>query len=60
MKQVTIQVDEYLYDFYRRVGQNAGRSAEAVMADALFKLAGELSCNALYKTGQNTCVDERK
>ena len=54
MKQVTIQLEEYLYDFYRRVGQNAdGRSAEAVMADALFKLAGELSCNALYKGGHN-------
>ena len=58
VKQVTIQVEEYLYDFYRRVGQSAdGRSAEAVMADALFKLVGELSCNALYKSSHNKDSD---
>lgn len=50
MKYVTIAVEDYLYLFYQRVGQNAGGlSAEKVMADALFKLAGELSCNAIYK-----------
>ena len=37
-------MEEYLYDFYKKVGQQAGGvSAEIVMADALFKLAGELS-----------------
>lgn len=50
MKYVTIAVEDYLYLFYQRVGQNAGGlSAEKVMADALFKLAGELSCNAIHK-----------
>lgn len=54
MKQVTISMEDYLYEFYRRVGQQAGgRSAEVVMADALFKLAGELSCNALSHKQQN-------
>ena len=53
MKQVTIKMEEYLYDFYKKVGQQAGGvSAEIVMADALFKLAGELSCNAIYKNKQ--------
>ena len=41
-------MDDYLYDFYRKVGiQAGGIAAEKVMADALFKLAGELSLNAL-------------
>ena len=51
MKKVTVQVEDYLYDFYRKVGQQAGGIAvEKVMADALFKLAGELSLEALART----------
>ena len=50
MKKVTVQVEDYLYDFYRKVGQQAGGIAgEKVMADALFKLTGELSLHALGK-----------
>ena len=50
MKRVTITVEDYLYTFYKKVGQNAGGlSPETVMADALFKLAGELSLNAIQK-----------
>ena len=50
MKKVTVQVEDYLYDFYRKVGQQTGGIAvEKVMADALFKLAGELSLHALGK-----------
>ena len=46
----TVQVEDYLYDFYRKVGQQAGGIAvEKVMTDALFKLAGELSLHALGK-----------
>ena len=48
MKTVTITIDDYLYEFYKRVGENAGGiKPEQVMADALFKLAGELSMNAM-------------
>lgn len=48
MKKITLTMDDYLYDFYRKVGIQAGGIAtEKVMADALFKLAGELSLNAL-------------
>ena len=50
MKRVTIFLEDYLYAFYQKVGENAGGvSPENVMADALFKLAGELSCNAIAK-----------
>lgn len=49
MKTVTIRMEDYLYQFYKQVGERAGGlSAEKVMADALFKLAGELSLNALH------------
>ena len=50
MKSVKIKVPEYLYEFYQKVGEQAGGiPAEKVMADALFKLAGELSLNAIHK-----------
>ncbi len=48
MKKVTITIDDYLYEFYKKAGENAGNlKPEKVMADALFKLAGELSLNAI-------------
>ena len=49
-KQVTLFVDDAVYAFYAKVGQAAGGlPAEKVMSDALFKLAGELSLQALDK-----------
>mgnify|MGYP000993260354 CR=1 FL=1 len=51
MKKVTITIDDYLYEFYKKVGESAGGiRPEKVMADALLKLAGELSLNALHTT----------
>ena len=48
MKKVTLTIGDYLYEFYSRIGKSAGDiSVEQVMADALFKLAGELSLHAL-------------
>ena len=50
MKQVTVAVDEAVYEFYQKVGRRAGGlPPEKVMADALFKLAGELSLQALHE-----------
>ncbi|CAB1246479.1 conserved protein of unknown function [Ruminococcaceae bacterium BL-6] len=41
-------IDDYLYAFYMKVGKNAGGvKPEQVMSDALFKLAGELSLDAI-------------
>lgn len=55
MKIVKSEVEEFLYDFYRKVSQQAGGlPPERVMADALFKLAGELSLNALDKKRRNS------
>lgn len=48
LKKITIMIDDYLYAFYMKVGKNAGGvKPEQVMSDALFKLAGELSLDAI-------------
>ena len=48
LKKVTLMVPDYIFTFYQKVGITAGGlSPEKVMADALFKLAGELSLNAI-------------
>ena len=50
VKKITIKVPDYLFAFYERAGKQAGGiPAEKVMSDALFKLAGELSLNAIHK-----------
>ena len=51
MKELTIQIPDYVYEFYRKIGQQAGLPVEQVVSDALFKLAGELSLEALHKKG---------
>ena len=40
--------------FYIRVAAAAGRSLEQVLSDALFKLAGELSLEALKNNSEKT------
>lgn len=50
MKQVTLNIPDYLFEFYKKVGKQAGNiPPEKVMTDSLFKLAGELSLNAINK-----------
>lgn len=50
MKSIILNVPEYVYSFYQKVGIAAGGvNVEQVMADALYKLAGELSLNAIEK-----------
>ena len=48
MNQVTLILDPSVALFYTKVAQNAGISLEQVLTDALFKLAGELSLEALH------------
>jgi hypothetical protein len=48
MKKITITIDDYLYDFYKKIGENAGGiKPEKIISDVLFRTAGELSLNAL-------------
>ena len=46
---ITLFLDPCVVAFYRRIAQNNDLSLEQVLADALFKLAGELSLEALKK-----------
>ena len=50
MIQVTLILEPSLALFYTKVAQSAGLSLEQVLTDTLFKLAGELSLEALHKT----------
>ena len=47
MEEVTILLEPAVVLFYTRIAQNAGITLEQVLSDALFKLAGELSLEAM-------------
>ncbi len=47
MTQVTLTLEPEVVLFYAKVAQSIGLSLETVLQDALFKLAGELSLEAL-------------
>ena len=47
MKEVTINLEPALVLFYTRIAENTRLPLEKVLEDALFKLAGELSLEAL-------------
>ncbi len=47
MVPVTLFLDDAAAEFYARVARAAGERVETVLSDALFRLAGELSLNAL-------------
>ena len=46
---VTLFLDPCVVAFYSAIAQKNGLSLEQVLSDALFKLAGELSLEALQK-----------
>lgn len=50
MKQVTLLLEPAVIRFYSLIAERVGISLEQVLADALFKLAGELSLESLRKT----------
>ena len=45
--KITLEIEELLYEFYRKIGKQAEKTPEQVMEDALFRLAGELSLEAI-------------
>ena len=47
MREVTLLLEPAVVLFYTRIAQNAGIPLEQVLCDALFKLAGELSLEAM-------------
>ena len=50
MTQVHIILEPEVVSFYNRLAESVGLPLEQVLSDALFKLAGELSLEALQKT----------
>ncbi len=50
MQQVTLILEPAVAMFYSRLAMQAGRSLEQVLQDALFKLAGELSLEAMGRS----------
>ena len=53
MTQVTLLLEPSVALFYTRIADTAGISLEEVLSDALFKLAGELSLEAIQEKSQN-------
>ena len=47
MIPITVNLEPDVALFYTRVACSAGKSLEQVLADALFKLAGDLSLQSL-------------
>ena len=47
MTQVTLNLEPAVALFYTRIALSSGRTIEQVLCDALFRLAGELSLEAL-------------
>ena len=47
MTEITLMLEPAVVLFYTRIANNMGISLETVLQDALFKLAGELSLEAL-------------
>ncbi len=47
MRKVSIEMEDFLYEFYKKVGSGAGRTAGQVMSDMLFRFAGESSLRAI-------------
>ena len=51
MTQVTLNLDPAVALFYTRIALSSGKTVEQVLCDALFRLAGELSLEALKSQG---------
>ena len=51
MVQVTLFLEPTVALFYTNISQSAGIPLEQVLSDALFKLAGELSLEAIQSAG---------
>ncbi len=45
--QVSIVLEPLVADFYSRIAQSSGKTLEKILEDALFRLAGELSVQAI-------------
>ena len=49
MAKITLSLEPSVVLFYQRIANQSGKPLEQVLSDALFKLAGELSLQALQR-----------
>jgi len=54
MVQVTLLLEPAVALFYTNIARSANISLEQVLSDALFKLAGELSLEAIQSAGTDS------
>ena len=54
MKKILLTLDPTVYLFYSIVAEKANLPLEQIISDALFKLAGELSLQALKDNNYST------
>lgn len=54
MKRVTIEIEDFVYEFYEKVGEQAGQiPVEQVLVDAVYKMLTDLTEGALTQTHSN-------
>ena len=53
MVEIVLQLESAVFLFYKRIATANGLPVEQVLCDALFKLAGELSLQALQNKDTN-------
>ncbi len=58
MTGITLQLEPAVVLFYARIAWASGKTLEQVLSDALFKLAGELSLEALQSSGFPSASDK--
>ena len=51
MTKITLLLEPSVLLFYQRIAKQTGKPLEQVLSDALMKLAGELSLQALKQRG---------
>ena len=56
MTSVTLFLEPTVALFYRRIAEASGLPLEQVLTDALFKLAGELSLQALQNAAPSSSL----
>ena len=53
-----VLLSEETFNFYSKIAQAAGLELEKVLSDALFRLAGELSLEAIGESKRRTLQEE--
>lgn len=55
--QLQVLLEQDTYNFYNRIADSAGLTLQQVLSDALFRLAGELSMEAIGEDGRQKVME---